>query len=101
MKQTTIPQTSAGEYRFRRFHKENPQVIQRIESIVAQLRQRGHARWGMKGIFEIIRYERALYTHSRDRFKINNDYTPYYARLVIERNPELAGFFDLRTQKEN
>jgi len=46
----------------------------------------------------VCRYELALNTNAPvSTFKLNNNYTACYARLLMERNPEdLAGFFELR-----
>jgi hypothetical protein len=30
-------------------------------------------------------------------FKINNNYAPYYARLIIDENPQWGDVFELRT----
>ena len=51
----------------------------------------------MKQIFEVIRWEYDLKTTGD--FKLNNNYTAWYARLVMERNPSLDGFFQLRKAK--
>jgi hypothetical protein len=35
-----------------------------------------------------------------DRWKLNNNYTAHYARLVMNQEPDLAGFFETRQRKE-
>jgi len=32
-------------------------------------------------------------------FKINNNHAPYYARYLMDMNPELRGFFNIRQVK--
>ncbi len=44
---------------------------------------------------ERVRWE--LEITSAGRFKVNNDYTSLYARLLIWQHPEFKGFFSLRT----
>ena len=34
-----------------------------------------------------------------DTFKCNNNYTAHYARLLMEQESELAGFFETRRAK--
>jgi hypothetical protein len=36
----------------------------------------------------------------KDGFKVNNNYTPYYARLYEAEHPELKGFFAKRKVKQ-
>jgi len=83
---------------FQRFHSENPHVYVALERLAFKLRNRGVTRWGIKALWEVCRYELALNTNAPvSTFKLNNNYTACYARLLMERNPEdLAGFFELR-----
>ena len=37
----------------------------------------------------------------REEFKINNNYSPWLARRLIQWKPELAGVFEIRETKEN
>ena len=32
-------------------------------------------------------------------YKINNNFTAFYARLIMAQEPDLAGIFDLRTSE--
>jgi len=91
--------TGPIQQRFEMFHKQNPGVYDLIVEIAADLKNRGFKRCGMKFIFERIRWLYALQTKSTDDFKLNNDYTAYYARLVMYRQRALEGFFRLREQR--
>jgi hypothetical protein len=77
---------------FREFHAENPHIYEALERMAFKLRNRGVERW------EVLRYELAIATNSPvTTFRLNNNMTAYYARLLMERNPEdLAGFFETR-----
>ena len=79
---------------FEKYHHENPRIYHEIVKMAKALKAAGRKHYGMKGIFETIRYETAI--KGKGSFKINNNYTPHYARLVMENNPELKGFFELR-----
>jgi hypothetical protein len=81
--------------RFTHFHAQNPQVFSRLKQLALHLHSRGVERYGIKGLFEVLRYEHAIQT-AGDPFKLNNNYTAYYARLIIAAEPVLADFFELR-----
>ncbi|HEY5316508.1 MAG TPA: hypothetical protein VIJ20_00910 [Solirubrobacteraceae bacterium] len=46
-------------------------------------------------LFEVLRFETGLKTEG-DPFKLNNDYRAPYARMMMEREPDLAGLFETR-----
>ena len=83
---------------FQRFHAENPHVYTALERLAFKLRNRGVERWGVKALWEVLRSELALNTSEPvGTFRLNNNFTAYYARLLMERNPEdLGGFFETR-----
>ena len=81
--------------RFAIFHLSNPRVYKMILSIALDLKRRGHKKAGMKAIFERLRWLYALQTQG-EAYKLNNNYTAHYARLIMESEPELAGFFEVR-----
>lgn len=81
--------------RFARFHEENPQVYAWLRHQALLLKRRGHSRYSIKTLLEVLRWRSDIKT-SGDTFKINNDFTAHYARLLMQREPELQGFFELR-----
>ncbi len=84
--------------RFEEFHRLNPHVYELIMDIALELKKAGHQRAGMKLIFERIRWLYYIGTKGDD-FKLNNNYTAFYARLVMEHRDDLEGFFQLRRQR--
>jgi hypothetical protein len=90
---TPAPAT-AGE-RFRAFHETNPQVYAELRDLALRAKRAGLKRYGMKGLFEVLRWNRALQTQG-EPWLLNNNYTAHYARLLMERVPELRGFFETR-----
>ncbi len=78
------------------FHASNPQVYQALRRLALAMRRRGVKQFGIAALFEVLRYEAALRT-AGDEFKLNNSYRSFYARLLMEREGELAGFFETRT----
>lgn len=80
---------------FSKFHTENPHVYKAFESQVFRAIGLGKKKIGAKSIVEWIRWEVYLSTNDIS-FKINNNYTSYYARLFVEKHPEHADIFSFR-----
>jgi hypothetical protein len=89
------PPPSPLEEKFRAFHADNPHVYTQLKDLALKMRRTGRERYGIKSLFEVMRWHRALRT-TEDDFKLNNNYTSFYARLLMEREPELGGFFNTR-----
>ena len=82
---------------FERFHSENPQVYEHLKRLAFKLKVRGVQRWGCKALYEVLRYELAVATRSPvGTFRLNNNFTAHYARLLMELEPDLTGFFETR-----
>lgn len=80
--------------RFQRFHERNPHVYRLLREMALGLKAR-RQRMGMKGLFEVLRWQYMVRT-AGDDFKLNNDYTAPYARLLMAEEPQLRGFFETR-----
>lgn len=89
------------EQQFRTFHAANPWVYEELRSLALDLRRRGRTRYGIKGLWEVMRWHRVQATSPDDEepYRLNNNYTAYYARLLMEQEPELKGFFSIRERK--
>jgi len=93
--------------RFVRFHNENVFVYRRYSAIAFEAIQSGADYLGSKAIWERLRLDiikstsepnaRAVNPDTNKRFKLCNDYTPYYARLWVYRNPKFKGKFRKRS----
>ena len=65
--------------------------------IALKLKVKGIDRYGAKAIWEVLRYELALKSHtSGEAYALNNNYTSRFARKLMEEE-EFAGFFETRT----
>lgn len=84
--------------RFEAFHAANPGVYVALLGLVMEMRARGVRRYGMKGLFEILRWRYAMHTQG-DEYKLNNIFTSRYARLLVSEFPDLLDFFELRELK--
>ena len=93
-----VDQGASIEERFEAFHRANPHVYEALKRLALQLRRNGRRRFGMKALFEYLRFSYALQTVGDD-FKLNNNYTALYARKLMDEVPELRGFFELRGRR--
>lgn len=91
----TEDESTAG--RFEEFHRDNPLVYATLCSLARQwLARTGRHKLGINSLVERVRWEIAMRTNDPD-FKINNNYAPYYARLIMATESDLDGLFELRT----
>lgn len=86
------------EKKFERYHAENPNVYDLFVRYVKEVIAAGHKRYSANAIFERIRWHVMVETRG-DKFKLNNNYRAFYARMFMERNPQFEGFFETRKQK--
>jgi hypothetical protein len=84
---------------FEEYHAANPQVYRRLRAKAFALLATGKRKYGINTLIEVLRWEHDMSIDTTDEFKINNNHAPFYARLLMETNPELEGFFNLRDQK--
>lgn len=81
--------------RFESFHELNPWVYRALVRITEDWLARGRTRIGMKMLTEVLRWQYGRAT-AGDDFKINNNYTSRYVRLLIAEHPEYAHAFETR-----
>ena len=86
--------------KFLRFHAENPHVYRLLVSLAREWNRKTNGRpLGIKALFERARWEFGLQTQG-DEYSLNNNYTAFYARLIMSREQDLNGMFSLRKQKK-
>ena len=78
------------------WHRENPDVWKLFEKFTDDVIARGHEHYSAKAIFERIRWHTEIETDGA--FKLQNNFTAYYARLFHALRPECDGFFRTRLQ---
>lgn len=82
--------------RFEDFDRSNPHVYRTLVRLAREwVEQTGRRKIGTKALFEVARWQIALATSDPD-FKLNNSYTAFYSRLIMRREADLSGLFDLR-----
>lgn len=89
----------SGHDNFIKFHNDNPNVYTELVKLAREFRaKRGPvSRIGMQTLIELIRWSYLMTNVEEEDFKINNNYQPYYSRLVMANNLDLDGMFALRT----
>lgn len=82
------------------FHIANPRVYVELRDHALHLRSKGRSHYGIKALFEVVRFHRALQTTDKCKeWKINNNYSALYARLLMANEPELRDFFRTRVRR--
>jgi len=86
------------EQAFWQFHNANPHVYDELVRLArAWRKRRPNTRLGVGMLFEVLRWNVAMAMETEgDDFKLNNNYRSYYARLLMHRNPDLDGVFEIR-----
>lgn len=77
------------------FHELNPHVLRLAISIARAAHARGVKRWGIRAVWEILRWTYLVTTG--DIYKLNDHYHSWYARRIMADCPDLVGFFETRT----
>jgi hypothetical protein len=82
---------------FEDFHRANPSVYNSLSILTRQWLRSGRGHLGMKMLFEVLRWQTAMATDDpHSDFKLNNNYTSRYARML---DAEFPGVFQLRELK--
>ena len=91
------------EARFWRFHLAHPDVYAEIVRLCRAWRAAGGGRWGIDGAFAVLRWERQMagLPDAREAYKLNDHYRAGYARLIMEREPDLADIFEVRALRRS
>ena len=92
-----LPHTASNAERAAEFDRLNPRVYAELRRLSFVLVNRGHKHFGVKMIFEQMRWQWYERTADVSGFKLNNNYTAYFARKLMAEEPSLRGVFNLRT----
>jgi hypothetical protein len=84
------------------FHARNPHIFAELERMARELAARGRKRIGVKLLVERLRYDHYMTSDDpNSQFKLNNSYTSFYARLLIDTHPELRELIETRERHHN
>lgn len=84
--------------KFETYNSDNPEIYKLFTKFSGQVMKSGMTKYSANAIFERIRWYVDIET-AGDKFKVNNNYRPYYARKLMSENKEFAGFFEIRELK--
>ncbi len=82
--------------RFNKFHRANPMVFDLFLRFTLKAKDRGYKHFSAKAVFERIRWHMHIDTVDADGFKLNNNYTSRYVRLLEQLFPEHRDFYNKR-----
>lgn len=85
--------------RWQQVKQQQPELLDRCYALCKRAQARGFKRWSADAMFHVLRFETGISTDDKTGLKINNDYTAFIARDLMDQNPDLNGFFQLREQK--
>ena len=83
--------------RFQAFHAANPDILERLIKLARGAKERGFKEYSIKGLWEVLRFNSNPKTS--EHYKLCNNFTSRYARVVMAHAPDLEGFFVLRELK--
>lgn len=81
-----------------KFHEwlvDNHHVYYAFVKEAFKVKGAGFKHYSARTIIHVLRHHSAI-SETGGEWKINNNYSPYLARLVMREYPEFEGFFDLR-----
>lgn len=82
--------------RFERFHAANPHVYAALREMAIEMRAQGIRRYSVDALMQVLRWRSALKFGPDGEWKLNDHYTSRYARMLMDQEPSLAGFFSIR-----
>lgn len=82
--------------RFKEFHQENPHIYSGLLRLALQFKEEGRGKIGISLLIEVLRWNTRIKTKTTESFKICNDFKPLYARLLVEKHPELKDLFVIK-----
>ena len=86
------------QQKFTKFNRENPIVYRELVRLARVAKVQGLHQYGAKAMLEVLRFNFILKRQGL-AFKINNNFTSRYARLINQREPDLLNFFETRKLK--
>jgi hypothetical protein len=94
--QTALAFNDTPAEKFEAFHAANPKVYAILLRLAREwVATFGQTKLGIATIYEAARWQISLATND-PKYKLNNNFRAYYARLLMTENGDLDGLFDVR-----
>jgi len=84
--------------KFDQFDNDNPKIWEMFERFTFELISKGRNRHSARDVIHRIRWETALKTDDPN-FKVNDHWSPCYARKFHKVHPRYDGFFSVRPSR--
>lgn len=82
------------------FHARNPWLLDELAEHALQLKREGYERWSVDSLLHHIRFtSRHRIEQDKSGFRVNNNFSAFYSRRLMEQYPELDGFFRIRLRR--
>lgn len=75
-----------------------PDIVTKFEQYALEVHRRGFKRYSADALLHRIRWHAHIERGDRD-FKANNNWTAQLARDLMNKRPELRGFFETRERR--
>jgi hypothetical protein len=85
---------------FNEWDNKNPEVYKLFKRFTFDVINAGHNNYSSRAVVERIRWETSVVTKG-DIFKVNNNYTPFYAEKFMSDYPKFKNFFRMRDHYKN
>jgi len=82
--------------RFEKFHASHPDVYIGLCAFARKAKARGHKVYAIARIWEVMRWEVSVERDEIEEYKLSNSFRSRYSRLIMDQEPDLAGFFTTR-----
>ena len=83
--------------RFEEYDQANPEIYELFKTFAFEMIFAGRRHYSARTVIHRIRWHTDLHARTNDGFKINNDYSPFYARKFESEFPQHMGFFAKRS----
>jgi hypothetical protein len=88
------------EEQFQEFHRQNPAIYRILLLRALNMKRYGFTAYSMRTLWEVLRWDISRgKIKTPDKFELNNNHAPFYARLLMASRPELRGFFEVREKR--
>lgn len=84
---------------FEVFHNRHPWVYEKLRDMALELKRSGVKQYGISGLYEKLRYDYSVQARDIEGFKLNNNFSALYARMLAQQEPELRYFFKFRARR--
>ena len=98
--QLPLLDTFKEEMRFQKFDRAHPEIYTELLARTLEMQACGFKRYAIRTLWEILRWSRDRKPTGEKPFALNDHFPPFYARKIMQQNPSLRGFFEIREKSK-